>query len=152
MREILFRGKLAKSGKWSEGNLVVNKRGICIITPDETPLGTYGQVIPETVGQYTGLTDKYGKKIFVGDIIEVCNDYAAVKKAVAVVKFGEFTPKFFYKIFELYYDRELKDKLHGLYLESNKGEEMFFCSTTTFIRVIGNIHDNPELLRGEQND
>ena len=53
-REILFRGKL-KDGSWAEGNLVHNLSGVEIITPDETPLGHYGAVDPETVGQYTGL-------------------------------------------------------------------------------------------------
>ena len=62
MREILFRGK--HNGVWSKGNLIVKKGGVTIITPDDTPLGVYGQVDPSTVGQYTGLTDKNGVKIF----------------------------------------------------------------------------------------
>ena len=64
MREILFRGKHKADGKWCEGNLHIDKHGVAIITPDDTPLGCYGQVDPATVGQYTGLTDKNGTKIF----------------------------------------------------------------------------------------
>lgn len=65
MREILFRGKLA-NGKWAYGNLDIGYNGVCIITPDDTPIGSYGQVDPETVGQYTGLTDKNSKKTVSG--------------------------------------------------------------------------------------
>ena len=68
MREILFRGKLA-NGKWAYGNLDIGYNGVCIITPDRTLLGSYGQVDPETVGQYTGLLDAMGRKIFEGDIL-----------------------------------------------------------------------------------
>lgn len=68
MREILFRGRLA-NGKWAYGNLDIGYNGVCIITPDCTPLGSYGQVDPETVGQYTGLVDAHGRKIFEGQLV-----------------------------------------------------------------------------------
>ena len=66
MREILFRGKLKSNGKWAYGNLNLKPNEYSIITPDETPLGTYGTVDPNTVGQYTGVTCN-NEKVFEGD-------------------------------------------------------------------------------------
>ena len=77
MREILFRGKRVDSGEWVEGNFIKDNWGDTygeliygILQDREAPAGLAGwkpkRVIPETVGEYTGLTAKYGKKIFEG--------------------------------------------------------------------------------------
>lgn len=82
-REILFRGKRADNGKWVEGYYaVIGKRNAMIALPEmyytEDAEERYGNeihdIVPETVCQYTGLTDKSGKKIFEGDIVETVYD------------------------------------------------------------------------------
>ena len=113
MREILFRGKDIISGRWTEGFLV-----------GEQHIGNWVEcdpIIPETVGQFTGLADKNGKKIFEGDI----------------VKYGEHT------MVVVWYDFlasfTLAFSVDGYYHET-------MSKSDTYLEIIGNIHDNPELL------
>lgn len=124
MREILFRGKLKSNDEWSFGNLNISLRAIVIITPDKTPIGKYGQIIPETVGQYTGLTDKNGKKIFEGDIVTMPKYGGGRHKSVVYFRKGKFA-------------------VDG----SNYG---FKDICPKNMEVIGNIYDNPELLEVEK--
>lgn len=124
MREYLFRGKMIANGKWSEGTLLVTKQGCCI-TPDAT---VYVAVDSETVGQYTGMVDKNGKKIFEGDIIDFSDrsdgdGYGVVKYDANETEFG------------IEYDNIYKSLGKHYYPED--------------IEVIGNIHDNPNLVRGD---
>lgn len=125
MREIKFRGKLINSGKWAYGNLCIRKTGTVIITPDETVLGTYGKVNPDTIGQYTGLKDKNGKEIYEGDII-----YVNPEDEVAFILWDEETARYIIQFkgwcadFDNYYGKELE--------------------------VIGNIYNNPELLEEKE--
>ena len=130
MREILFRGKHKSSGKWCEGNLHIDKQGVAIITPDDTPLGCYGQVDPETVGQFTGLMDKNGRKIFEGDIVHLnSKNFRLSGHGVVVYRNGGFV-----------IDDRKRNRLYPFMQNGqyNSGD----------YRVDGNIHDNPELMEG----
>ena len=137
MREILFRGKRVDNGEWVQGDLIqinkgrkfiVNSKfGACIddkgnFINTEAPFVC--EVIPETVGQYTGLTDKNGKKIFEGDIVKYKNG-SPCKIDYMDSQFVMMW-KCFYRNFERVYDDE--------------------------VEVIGNIHDNPELLKECESD
>ena len=134
MREILFRGKLKNTGEWAFGNLNITTKGTNIITPDDTPIGKYGAVIPETVGQYTGLTDKNGTKIFEGDIVK---EDDVTHNGQVQIKGGIF---------------EIKMRKGCWVLTEHKAKDAAWDFLNTFaktVEVIGNIHDNPELLKGE---
>ena len=126
MREILFRGKRVDNGEWVEGNLFIpdypdKPTEICIGT--NVVRITY-EVIPETVGQYTGLTDKNGVKIFEGDIV---TGYFNHEKIVGYIFYGG-NAQFFIQ----------RDGIYGIGLDNSD------C----WLEVIANIHDNPELLEG----
>ena len=124
MREILFRGKRPDNGEWVCGFLVKMFGAYHII--DEGDENTSYEVIPETVGQYTGLNDKHGKRIFEGDIAKVLQ---GKDKDIAYVGFenGAFI----------------------LYPETGNIYERTLWSywyNDWDVEVIGNITDNPELL------
>ena len=131
MRDIIFRGKRTDNGEWVCGNLFIPDKED---TPTQICIGTNivritYDIISETVGQYTGFTDKCCRKIFEGDIVRF--DYTGVNKGVngtATVIFqnGQF------------------GVLWGWHKEFVPLTG--FCNTT--IEAIGNMHDNPELLRG----
>lgn len=137
MREILFRGKAIsglKTGKWvfgayANGFWCANKNEHVIIPTFIG--GGYFEVIHETVGQYTGLKDKNGKRIFEGDIVKSC-EYGDMFR---VEYFGETN----YPAFDCVPDVSETD-CNGL----------SFLVNTEGCEVIGNIHDNPELLENEK--
>ena len=135
MREILFRGKRTDNGDWEYGDLWCNpygKRVVCIVSPINDQGTTGGnEVNPETVGQYTGLKDKNGKKIFEGDIIgtDIARPYLIVEFRDGCFMFNcNDGGKDYYDI--------MLSILEEAQTEYKYGE------------VIGNIYDNPELLEG----
>ena len=129
MREILFRGKHKADGKWCEGNLHIDKQGVAIITPDDTPRGCFRLVAPDTVGQYTGLIDKNGTKIFEGDIVKLRLLAAKMEwKGVCEYRNGAFGLAWQY---------------------AGERYSTFVGTCNAEYEVLGNIHDNKELMEGE---
>lgn len=150
MREILFRGKRLDNGEWVEGSLHIEwgeTRKDGSRNKDYRILGMRGEcyyVDPDTVGQYTGLcdkSDKNGKKIFEGDIVKTqpFSDRPYSKKA----KFKQHIGVVEYRIHPKYVSE------WSVKIEDYDG--FGCCNWSAFYdcEVIGNIHDNPELLKGE---
>lgn len=140
-REILFRGKTPSDdeciddGEWVKGfyTRFNGKEHRIYSGYAETDCGDYYpdwyNVRPETVGQFTGKTDKNGKRIFEGDIITGLFLFGLPVNAVVTLRDGAFG------------------------LEWYRGNAKTFNAFTSICNVeyevIGNIHDNPELLKGE---
>lgn len=136
MRDIIFRGKRIDNNKWVYGYYtpVCFARFSCqpAIVPEPDGIWEPIAVKPETVGQFTGLTDKNGKKVFEGDILK---EYGAPPEhSLMVIKntgFGCFIEFYF----------------HG---EIHSIEQVGHTGWLSYDEVIGNIHDNPELLEAKE--
>lgn len=141
MREILFIGKRKDNGEWVEGfyhytnwiNPITKE--LVKTTYSILPIGGQDayEVIPETVGQFTGLPDKKGKKIFTGHVVKVDGFMCTVNGLYQVI----------YDEINHCYALERDADYHHHYFTYS--ELNGFHETS---EVIGNIHDNPELLKG----
>ena len=124
-REVIFRGKRTDCGEWVEGDLLHYESGEMAICKGFSKygyeateiIGRY-KVIPKTIGQFTGLTDKNGKRIFEGDIVRYEDDIGYVIYNGDDARFLVDSP--------------------NMYISMDYSNEF---------EVIGNIHDNPELLQ-----
>lgn len=129
MREILFRAKQHYTKEWLYG-AVVKDGDECLITVGE-PDGLYRQkmtVVEEsTVGQFTGLLDKYGRKIFEGDIVVTCPSPLSISDG------GDISKKLFVDSWVF------TDMCHSAMCKKSSKREKFY-------KIVGNIHDNPELV------
>ena len=126
MREILFRGKRKDNGEWVYGNYGFNDT----FTAEnhyifQNKAWEYF-VDPATVGQFTGLTDKNGKRVFEGDILAM----KGMEKLIieGVVRYGTFNCTCCHGVY-------------GWFVDGGDIREAEYMR-----EVIGNIHDNPELL------
>ena len=146
MREILFRGKRVNNGEWVEGGIIpldTDSGYVFIAEPYllASSLPVYEiikhhthLVDPETVGQYTGLTDKNGKKIFEGDIISE----RPPMNQIAYIGYVSYDEELAVWRFMIKNDTKFNVVLLGTYSRS--------------YTVIGNIYDNPELMRATGSD
>ena len=131
MREILFRGQTRKKGEkvrldgtpvdsnWVYGGVAQFNEERAIIYQTEPEFHKFA-VYAETLGQFTGLTDKNGKKIFEGDIVKYEN-----------------------KIYEIMYLEK-----YARFAPSNEHSVFMVCAFN-HLEVVGNVHDNPELLKDD---
>ena len=138
MREILFRGKRKSDGKWIESSSTLKSGEEIYFANINTQILCYGnsnvinsmegtstkpifyRIRNKTVGQYTGLNDKNGNKIFEGDIVKHDNKIYVIKY---LEKYARFAP--------------------------TNSHSVFMVCAFEQLEIIGNIHDNPELLKGE---
>lgn len=158
MREILFRGKAKaiagcpynngkSDGEWVFGYIFPDLGAMKIrqFEPDRPECNDY-EIDPETVGQFTGLTDKNGVRIFEGDILDVSSDVAY--GGVAVHRLGYFVVEFHNGCFM----KSALDDPQLSFFDNAKRKGLYHFISTDIHKIVGNIHDNPELLKGGGNN
>lgn len=123
MRTIKFRGKSILTDEWFYGDLVhsADKKRTAILVNDKDSYDEC-EVVPETIGQFTSLYDCDGKEIFEGDIL----DFNGLTVEV----------RFVLGAFALLVNGNLDDELYG------------DCRTDLFAKVIGNVYENPDIMKG----
>ena len=139
MREILFRGKRLDNGEWIQGDLfqrLGHYPEIIIHHPNEEGKVAYSSicVAPSTVGQYTGLKDKNGTKIFEGDVI--CSYDTFGDEIKHYVHYIDSECSFCVALLGYNVIDYNAGNIYQRWIDEFKKE------------VVGNIHDNPELMNG----
>lgn len=134
MREIEFRGKRVDTGVWVYGDLLQSKYSngdYKTSIMEQTPVALNYKVDPKTVGQYTNLKDKNGVKIYEGDVASDSskNKYEAIWRGYAWWWIYRFKAK---------------------YAGEEYADETVLPLASRVLEVIGNIHDNPELLEEQK--
>lgn len=126
MRELIFRGKRIGDGEWIISDSIAQYAGGRVYLYDEVK-DIDVEVIPETVGQFTGLTDKNGVNVFEGDIVDV--KYNIQYTGVAAERIGSFAV-----VFD-----------DGCFMKRNR-KGLFHFISSDVCTIIGNKHDNEDLL------
>lgn len=131
----MFRGKCADIGEWIRGGYTYI--GDCaLIWQNEDDRGTNPyRVDPDTVGEYTGLFDRNGKRIFEGDLLRT------KKYGVCI---GQSNVNGYDTFFVVY-------RPGGFRLERDNPDRGFNLTDSTDLEIVGNIYDNPELIGGTKN-
>lgn len=159
MREIKFRGKSLNNGEWVHGDLIENQGRFFIYhAMTETTLQDKdGHIVivadaidNNTVGQYTGLKDRNGKEIYEGDIIDINYKYDAHTPhgcipdqdciCLGVVEYSQYTAAYELRVIKAEYPINV-----GSYKEEYC-LNLYSFDLEGYIDLVGNIHDNPELL------
>ena len=142
MRTILFRGKRVDNGEWVYGYYYTqiithagNKKSRDHFMRTEQNIRY--EVDPETVGQYTGLTDKNGKMIFEGDVAKAEHDNYYNPEHEEEPEYSAWIGSIEYEegYYQINTNCEYRPAINNIRIKT--------------IEVIGNIHDNPELLGGD---
>lgn len=136
MREILFRGKSTVVGKWVEGSLLTTNSTMGKLFWIVDNSGVEFGIRAKTIGQYTGKTDKNGKNVFTDDIVTCGFDNLR-----GIVRFGEYsnpTADDYHIGFYIEWEEEYRDNLR---------KDLGYWMKVENFKVIGNIYDNPTLMR-----
>ena len=154
MREILFRGKRMDNGAWETGSLVIVRMG-CYDAQyyiADKMTGYHTPVDPSTVSQYTGLTDKKGNRIWDGDIVRYTfdspDDPTATENGLKV-RTGRIFWSDWRASFAVTAGRNGSASLNNDVARYVRGRQIYeYVRGANTVEVIGNVHDNPELLEG----
>lgn len=160
MREILFRGKRVYNGEWIYDSETYIRDGDGIWLSDDDL--NVVQVQEDTVGQYTGMKDKNGEKIFEGDVVEFYfydkvrhkGKLVDVKNTkTMLIEWGDCG----FHMVELFrnyrYEKDFGIAIGKIYTyRGNKKQGVYKSNHCYFVELVGNKFDNPELLKGEENE
>ncbi len=147
MREILFRGKRIDNGEWITGGIFQQKADdvkdevVYIIDNSSNDVDWAHRVIPETVGQFTGVTDKNGNRVFEGSIFQYEPHFKVEKAYIGIVKYRNT-----YDLRRACNDCGFVIEWQDESIMTPREDLLYWCGDGKSASVIGNVYDNPEWL------